>query len=95
MSTQAATRFYERARTHRSPRARAVLALGPLAVLGGIVWAVVQPWRITFVHPHGQGFWFLFVEPPLWVIAVGLVFAIAIAPGVVADLERARQEARR
>ena len=41
MSTQAASRFHERTRAHRSPRARAVLALGPLAAVGGIVWAIV------------------------------------------------------
>jgi hypothetical protein len=68
-------------------RARIVLALGPATVAGGIVWAVLQPWRLTLLHPDGQGFWWLLAEPPLYVILVGLVFRLVIAPGVAADLE--------
>jgi hypothetical protein len=55
-------------------------------VLGGVVWALIQPYRITLLHPDGQGFWWLFVEPPLLVIVVGLVFWLAVAPGVLEDL---------
>jgi hypothetical protein len=76
----------EQARS-RTLRARIVLALGPAAMLGGIVWAVLQPWRLTLLHPHGQGFWWLLAEAPLYPIFVGLVFRLAIAPGVAADLE--------
>ena len=68
-------------------RARIVSALGPVTMLGGIVWALVQPYRITLLHPHGQGFWWLFVEPPLLVIAVGLFFYFAVVPGLLEDLE--------
>jgi hypothetical protein len=75
-----------RART-QTLRARIVLALGPATMLGGIVWAVVQPWRLTLLHPHGQGFWWLLSEPPLYVILVGLIFRLVVAPGVAADLE--------
>ena len=75
----------------RTWRVRAVLALGPLTVAAGIVWAVVQPYRITALDPGGQGFWWLFVEPPLLVILVGLLFAWLVAPGVVRDLEEARR----
>ena len=71
----------------RTLRARIVLALGPATMLGGLVWAVIQPWRLTLLHPHGQGFWWLVAEPPLYVILVGLVFRLVIAPGVAADLE--------
>ena len=46
-------------------------SLGPLTMLAGVVWAFVQPWRVTLLHPHGQGFWWLVVEPPLLVVAVG------------------------
>ena len=46
-----------------------------------------QPDRITFLHPHGEGFWWLAVEPPLLVIAVGLLFHFVVAPGLLADLE--------
>ncbi|HTZ07108.1 MAG TPA: hypothetical protein VMB53_15335 [Gaiellaceae bacterium] len=70
----------------RVARARIVLSLGPLTALGGVLWAVLQPWRLTLLHPAGQGVWWLLVEPPLYVIAVGLVFRLVIAPGVAEDL---------
>ena len=72
--------------TTTSTRARIVSALGPIAALGGVVWAVVQPYRVTLLHPMGQGFWWLFVEPPLLVIAVGLFFYFVITPGLLRDL---------
>jgi hypothetical protein len=71
----------------RTARARFVSALGPLTALAGAIWAVAQPYRITLLHPHGQGFWWLFVEPPLLVIAVGLFFYFAIVPGLLEDME--------
>lgn len=78
----------------RTGRARFVSVLGPLTALAGAIWAIVQPYRVTFLHPHGQGFWWLFVEPPLLVIAVGLFFYFAIGPGLLADLEEARGTSR-
>ena len=72
----------------RTLRARAVLALGPLACLGGAVWAFAQPWRLTVLHPHGQGFWWLLAEPPLYVVLVGIAFRLLIAPGLADDVER-------
>jgi hypothetical protein len=74
----------------RTARARFVSAIGPLTALAGVIWAIVQPYRLTILHPHGEGFWWLFVEPPLLVIAVGLFFYFAIAPGLIYDLEEAR-----
>jgi hypothetical protein len=74
----------------RTLRARIVLALGPVTMVGGIAWAVLQPWRLTLLHPHGQGFWWLFAEPPLYATLVGLFFRLVIAPGVAADLEDER-----
>jgi hypothetical protein len=71
----------------RSVRARAVASLGPLTMLGGVSWAFLQPYRVTMLHPHGQGFWWLLVEPPLLAVAVGIVFALFVAPGVIEDLE--------
>ena len=59
----------------RSLRAAAVNLIGPLTMLGGVAWAFVQPYRLTFLHPHGQGLWWLFSEPPLYVVLVGLGFA--------------------
>ena len=68
-------------------RARIVSALGPATMLGGVIWALIQPDRVTLLHPHGQGFWWLFVEPPLLVIAVGLFFYFVVLPGLLEDLE--------
>jgi hypothetical protein len=68
-------------------RARVVSALGPVTMLGGVVWALIQPYRVTLLHPGGQGFWWLFVEPPLLVIAVGLFFYFVVVPGLLQDLE--------
>jgi hypothetical protein len=85
LSTQLAT---ERAAVRRgSARARAVSALGPATMLGGVVWAFLQPYRLTLLHPHGQGFWWLAIEPPLLVILAGVIFALLVAPGVIDDLE--------
>lgn len=68
-------------------RIRIVLLLGPLTVLAGLAWALIQPYRLTLIHPHGQGFWWLFSEPPLYVVVVGVLFRLVIAPGLVKDLE--------
>ena len=78
----------------RSVRARAVSALGPLTVVGGIVWALLQPYRVTALHPYGESFWWLAVEPPLLVIAVGLLFHFAVLPGLLADLQEDDAAAR-
>jgi hypothetical protein len=67
-------------------RAWLVLALGPATAAAGIAWALVQPWRLTVLHPAGQGFWWLVAEPPLYVVLVGLLFRFLLAPGIVADL---------
>ena len=85
MSTQLIT---ERVGTRsRTAKVRLVGALGPLAMLGGVVWAFLQPYRITVLHPRGQGFWWLVIEPPLLAVLAGVVFALLIAPGVLEDLE--------
>jgi hypothetical protein len=68
-------------------RARAVLALGPTASFGGVVWALVQPWRLTLLHPHGQTVWWLLGESPLYVVVVGVLFRVLLAPGIVEDLQ--------
>lgn len=74
----------------QTARARIVSLIGPLTALAGAVWALVQPYRITLLHPRGQGFWWLFVEPPLLVIAVGLLFYFLVLPGLLEDLEEGR-----
>jgi hypothetical protein len=80
-------------RARLTARARIVSALGPLTAVGGIVWALLQPYRITLLHPYGEPFWFLVIEPPLLVIAVGLFFHFVVAPGLLEDLEDERAAA--
>ena len=75
----------------RSVRARLIWTLGPATMLGGVFWAFLQPYRITLLHPSGQGFWWLAIEPPLLVIVAGIVFAFFVAPGVIEDLEAAEE----
>jgi hypothetical protein len=74
-------------RVRRSAQVRAVAAIGPLTVLAGVAWAFVQPYRLTFLHPNGQGFWWLAVEPPLLVVLVGVLFGALVAPGLLEDLQ--------
>jgi hypothetical protein len=71
----------------RTWRARFVNALGPATIVAGVAWALWQPYRVTLLHPGGESFWWLVVEPPLLVIAVGLVFHFLVVPGVLEDLE--------
>jgi hypothetical protein len=70
-------------------RARIVSALGPLTVLAGVVWAIVQPYRLTLLHPGGESFWWLVIEPQLLVVVVGLLFHVVVVPGLLEDLEDA------
>ena len=86
MDTQL-VRELPRERAGHDLRAAAVTLLGPLTVAAGVVWALLQPYRITLLHPHGQGFWWLVVEPPLLVALAGLAFAFVVAPGLIEDLE--------
>jgi hypothetical protein len=76
-----------------SLRATAVNLIGPLTMLAGVAWAFLQPYRLTILHPYGQGFWWLLSEPPLYVILVGLVFALVLAPALLEDLEEAEDAA--
>ncbi len=77
----------------RNPRAQAISLIGPLVATGGVVWAILQPYRITLLHPRGQGFWWHLIEPPLLVVAAGLVFALVVARPLLVDLERHRATA--
>jgi hypothetical protein len=71
----------------RSRRAQTISLLGPATVAAGVVWAVIQPARLTLLHPRGQGFWWLVAEPPLIVVAVGVVFSLVVAKPLLRDLE--------
>jgi hypothetical protein len=88
MSTHTAT---EHAATHAraevsSWRVRLLASLGPVAALAGVIWAIVQPYRVTLLHPHAQGFWWLFVEPPLFVVLAGALFHLLVARVLIEDV---------
>jgi hypothetical protein len=91
MSTQTAI---ERVAAHpraevASWRQRLLAVLGPLTSLAGVGWAIVQPYRVTLLHPHGQGFWWLAVEPPLLVVLAGVLFHLFVARMLIQDLTAA------
>jgi hypothetical protein len=78
----------------RISRPQIVSLLGPLVSAGGIVWAILQPYRVTLLHPYHQGFWWLVAEPPLLVVLAGILFAVVVARPLLADLEKHRAAAR-
>ena len=91
MSSEIATTIQERGVTRRrtrrgSPRALAIHLIGPITILAGIAWAVAQPYRIVFLDSEKKGFYDYVFQPPLLVIAVGLIYALLLAPGLVDDL---------
>jgi hypothetical protein len=75
-------------------RVRTVSLVGPVAIAAGLIWAILQPYRLTLLHPRGESFWWLAVEPPLLVIGVGVVFALFVARPLIADLEEDHGAAR-
>ena len=60
-------------------------------MLAGVVWGFVQPYRLTFLHPRGQGFWWLAVEPPLLVVLIGVLFSTLVLPSLLEDIEEAER----
>src|SRR5205809_286905 len=48
-------------------RVGAVSVIGPVTFAVGVIWGMLQPYRVTFLHPRGQGLWWLLIEPPLLV----------------------------
>lgn len=71
----------------RTARMRIVSSIGPTVVAAGLVWAILQPYRVTLLHPRGQGLWWLLIEPPLLVVGAGIVFALLVARPLLSDLE--------
>jgi hypothetical protein len=67
-------------------RQRLLALLGPLASLAGVGWAIVQPDRVTLLHPYDQGFWWLFAEAPLLVVLAGVLFHLFVARALIEDL---------
>ena len=76
----------------RSWRVLAVQLLGPLTIVAAIVWAVAQPYRIVVLDRDGQGLWDYLFQPQLLVLLVGALFMLAIAPGLVEDVEALEQD---
>ena len=68
-------------------RALAIQLLGPITIVGGLVWAVAQPYRIVFLEREDRGVYDYLFQAPLLVVVVGLVFTLGIAPGLIEDLE--------
>jgi hypothetical protein len=68
-------------------RARLITTIGPLTSLGGAVWGVLQPDRITLLHPLSNSLWWLVVEPPIFVVLAGLAFHVFIARPLLDDLK--------
>jgi hypothetical protein len=88
------TTFVTEAVQQHDLRAHTISLLGPLVAAAGLVWAILQPSRLTLLHPHGQGFWWLVVEPPLLIVVAGTVFTLVVARPLLADLERHRATTR-
>lgn len=87
MSTHSATTQVETRARATSTRQVVVSLLGPATALAGVAWAIVQQWRVTLLHPHGQGFWWLFVQPPVWIVLAGLGFHVFVARPLLDDLD--------
>jgi hypothetical protein len=81
------TRDIPAERIHDSWRVQTVSLLGPVTAAAGFIWSFLQPSRLTLLHPRGQGFWWLVLEPQVLVVAAGLVFALVVAKPLLADLE--------
>jgi hypothetical protein len=74
--------------TERRPwRALAVQLLGPITIVGGLAWAVAQPYRIVIPDRDTRNVYDYVFQAPLLVVLVGLVFTFLVAPGLVRDLE--------
>jgi hypothetical protein len=63
-------------------------------VAAGLVWGILQPDRLTILHPRGQGFWWLALEGPLLVALAGVIFALVVARPLLSDLEEHDAAAR-
>ncbi len=59
MDTQIVTRIAASPGTPEHPGTRDLRCSAPRSPSAGSRWAFVQPYRLTLLHPHGQGFWWL------------------------------------
>ena len=67
-------------------RPTALATIGPLTVLGGAVWAIAQPYRLTLLNDTRGGLWDHVAQPPLLVIAIGLFFELVVARPLIRAL---------
>ena len=81
-------------RTRHSWRVQTVSLLGPGTSAAGLIWSFLQPERLTLLHPRGQGFWWLVLEPQVLVVAAGAVFALVVARPLLADMEERNAASR-
>jgi hypothetical protein len=78
----------------RTTRIRIISSIGPTVIAGAVIWAVLQPYRLTILHPRGQSFWWLVLEPPLLVALAGVAFILLVARPLLVDLETRDAAAR-
>lgn len=78
----------------RTTRVRIISLIGPTVIAGAVIWAMLQPYRLTILHPRDQGFWWLVIEPQLLVILAGVAFIAFVARPLLVDLERHDASAR-
>jgi hypothetical protein len=71
----------------RTTRVRIISLIGPTVIAGGVIWAMLQPYRLTILHPRDQGFWWLVMEPQLLAILAGVAFIVFVARPLLVDLE--------
>ena len=82
-------RTYSASRTRREDRRIQILSfVGPATSAAGVIWAILQPYRVTLFHPRGQSFWWLVAEGPLLVVGAGVIFALLVARPLLTDLEQ-------
>ena len=60
-------------------RGSALALIGPFTTLAGVVWAVAQPYRLAPIDHWAASAWDYAAQPPLLVVAVGLIFEFAVA----------------
>ena len=73
-------------------RHTAVSSLGPLTALAGLIWALLQPYRVTLLDPDKHGIWYLVIQPQLLLLLVAAAFHFLVVPGLLADLEEIEVE---
>ena len=81
----------EESAARRTLRVLAIELIGPITMLGGVIWGIAQPYRLAILHPHGKGFYDWVGQAPLLIVLVGVFFAGAMAPGLVEDLRGERR----